>query len=270
MRVRPRPQAALRRTSKAMAAGLRGAGERATTAGVRFRAVTFDAGGTLFDVAEPVGVTYARVAAAYGITVAPDVVQQGFRSAFAAALPLAFPGASPTRLAEHERAWWYTLVRTAFGTAARAGDFDACFDALFAHYARAEAWRVFPDVPEALAGLRARAIRTAVVSNFDGRLPGLLRDLGLTPLLDATVWSTRVGHAKPDPAPFDAALRALAVPAADAAHVGDGSADVEGARRAGLTPIAIVREPGGATPAGVATIRSLAELPAALDPAAQP
>jgi FMN phosphatase YigB (HAD superfamily) len=49
-------------------------------------------------------------------------------------------------------------------------------------------------------------------------------------------------------------------------HVGDSvEADVEGARRAGIVPVLIARPeepPPGAVPAGVRTIRSLAELPA--------
>lgn len=237
---------------------------------MRVPAVTFDAAGTLFDVAEPVGTTYARVAAAHGIAISADAVGRGFRTAFASAAPLAFPGASPTRLAEHERAWWYALVRNAFGSAARRGDFDACFDVLFAHYARAEAWRVYPDVPDALARLRERGVRTAVVSNFDGRLPAVVRELGLAPLLDATVWSTRAGHAKPDPAIFAAACRILGVDAAGVVHVGDGAVDVEGARRAGIVPVLIARTSEGDRPAGVTTIRSLGDLTAALDRAVQP
>ena len=79
------------------------------------RAVTLDAAGTLFDVAEPVGTTYARFAARHGITLTPGDAERGFRAAFAAAPPLAFPGGSVTRRADHERAWWYALVRRAFG-----------------------------------------------------------------------------------------------------------------------------------------------------------
>ena len=235
------------------------------------RAVTLDAAGTLFEVAEPVGATYARLAAAHGIAIAADAVDRGFRAAFAAAPPLAFPGASPTRLAEHERAWWYTVVRAAFGPAAHAAGFDVAFDAIFAHYARADAWRVFPEVPAALAALRGRGVRLAIVSNFDGRLRDLVDGLGLAPLVDATLWSTRVGHAKPAPEIFAAATGALGVAPGNALHVGDGAiADVEGARRAGMTAILVDRRAASPAPAGVRTVASLAELPPLLDAIAQP
>src|SRR5438093_4074218 len=126
-------------------------------------AVTLDAAGTVFEVAEPVGTTYARLAARHGITLAAAEIERGFRAALATAPPLAFPGASPVRLGDHERAWWYAVVRRTFGAAGTSSHFDACFTELFEFYGRAAAWRVFPDVPEALRALRARGLRVGVV-----------------------------------------------------------------------------------------------------------
>src|SRR5919197_2272319 len=131
------------------------------------RAVTLDAVGTLLAVAEPIGTTYARSAARHGIRVAAAELDGAFRKAFAAAPPLAFPGASSARLADHERAWWYAIVHRAFGSAARTPEFDACFAELYAHYARPQAWRLSPDVLATLTRLRGEGLRLAVVSNFD-------------------------------------------------------------------------------------------------------
>ncbi len=229
----------------------------------RLRAVTLDAGGTLFAVAEPVGRTYARIAAAHGIRVDADELELAFEGAFATAAPLAFPGASPTRLADHERAWWYAVVRQAFGPAAVHAAFDTCCAELFTHYGSALAWRVFPDVPGALAALRGRGLGLAVVSNFDGRLSGILAGLELTALIDVVVYSTRVGAAKPDPAIFRHALARLGVAPAEALHAGDGVvADVEGARAAGLGAVLVDRGGGHpALPPDVPVIASLAALP---------
>jgi putative hydrolase of the HAD superfamily len=234
---------------------------------MRAAAVTLDAGGTLVEVVEPVGTTYARIAGRFGIALDPAVAGDRFRAAFSLAPPLAFPGASPTRLPEHERAWWYAVVRHAFGPAASHPAFDACFDALFAHYAAATAWRLFPEVPGALATLRAHGVRLAVVSNFDRRLVGLLADLGLASAVDRIVYSSGVGAAKPDARPFTEALRRLGAAAADTLHVGDDlRSDVEGAAAAGLRPVLLDRRRRGPVP-GVTTIATLAELPAlALQP----
>jgi putative hydrolase of the HAD superfamily len=227
-------------------------------------AVTLDAGGTLFDVAEPVGATYARIAARHGIAVEPARLDAAFGDAFRAAPPLAFPGASPTRLADHERAWWYAIARHAFGDAAASPGFDACFADLFAHYARAGAWRVYPEVPAVLAELRTCGLALAVVSNFDQRLVGLLAELGLAPLVDAVVYSGRAGAAKPDPRIFREAVAALGVAPEDALHAGDAlSADVEGARAANLHAALVARGAVPAiVPAGVPVVRTLRELPA--------
>ncbi len=225
-------------------------------------AITFDGAGTLFEPAEAVGATYARLAARHGIHARAAELEEAFRAAFAAAPPLAFPGASPTRLADHERAWWYAVVWRVFGPRAADPAFEACFTALFAHYGRGEAWRLFPEARDALSRLRARGIRLAVVSNFDGRLPGVLAGLGLTPLLACTTYSTRAGAAKPDPAIFGQTVAALGVSPDETVHVGDSVvADVSGARAAGLRAVLVDRaRRRPALPAGVPIITSLVEL----------
>jgi putative hydrolase of the HAD superfamily len=231
------------------------------------RAVTLDAAGTLVAVAEPVGETYARTAGRHGLRINPAKAEERFRRAFAVAPPLAFPGASPTRLDAHERAWWYAIVRQALGAAARGASLDACFEELYAHYATAAAWRVLPEVPGVLAGLRARGLRLAVVSNFDSRLGGVLDSLGLRPLVDAVIVSSRVGSAKPDPAIFHAALAALGVQAAETLHAGDEPVeDALGALGAGLRAALVGGTPSTRPlPATIALLTSLAELPSLLD-----
>jgi putative hydrolase of the HAD superfamily len=229
---------------------------------VSLRAVSLDAAGTLFEVAEPVGETYARVARRHGMRADPAVVERAFRAAFAAAPPLAFPGASPTRLDAHERAWWYTIVRQSLGVRTADAAFDACAEALYAHYAAADAWRVFPEVPPTLAALRARGMRLVVVSNFDARLPPLLDALGLAAAFDHVAYSSRAGAAKPDPSIFHAALQAVGVTAADALHAGDAVVDdVEGARAAGVRALLLDRhDRRPPRPPDVAVIASLDDI----------
>lgn len=226
------------------------------------RAVTLDAGGTLIAPAEPVGVTYARLAAAHGVVAAAAALECGFRDAFAAAPPLAFPGVAGDACRAAERAWWRDVVARAFGPAAAAPGFAPAFDALFAHYARGDAWRVLPGTASALAALRARGLRLAVVSNFDARLHAVLAELGLAGAVDRVVTSTDVGAAKPSPAIFLAACAALGVAPPDALHVGDAAReDVAGACAAGLRAALV----GPAAPPGVARLDDLSALPALVD-----
>ena len=122
-------------------------------------------------------------------------------------------------------------------------------------------FRPYPEVPVVLGALRAGGARLVVVSNWDVSLHDVLAATGLRPLVDAVVTSAELGAAKPDPAIFAAALHAAGdVPASDALHVGDDEeADAAGARAAGIAAV-LVRRDGGPAPAGMRTIRSLAEL----------
>ncbi len=128
---------------------------------------------------------------------------------------------------------------------------DALLDSLRFH--------AFPEVPGALAALRARGMRLAVVSNWDVSLHERLDDTGLTPLLHGAVASAELGIAKPGAAIFERGLEIAGVEASEAWHAGDSpDADVEGARAAGITPVLVVRD--GPRPIGVTTVRSLDEL----------
>jgi putative hydrolase of the HAD superfamily len=103
-------------------------------------------------------------------------------------------------------------------------------------------------VAGAVAALRALArvgIPIGIVSNADGRVEPLLRELGICQVGAGTgvevgivVDSTVVGFEKPDPRIFELALRALAVAPERTIHVGDSArADVAGAIAAGVTPV---------------------------------
>ena len=206
------------------------------------RAVLLDAAGTLIDVARPLGDAYSRLARDYGGDLDPDTMTSGFRTAFADTPPMAFPGRAGPDLDRAERGWWRAVVERVTRAAGGVREFDAYFDRLYAHYASAPAWRVYPEVPEVLAALRERDLALAVVSNFDSRLSPLLDALGLAPFFDAVVCSGAVGAAKPDRAIFVHALAVLGVEASQALHVGDSRvADYDGARAAGIEALFLDR-----------------------------
>jgi putative hydrolase of the HAD superfamily len=221
------------------------------------RAVLLDAVGTLISPREPIGVTYSRVAAAHGVAIDAGRIGDAFRRVFAKAPPLVFPDAPPDEVGARERDWWHRVARSAFLAAdatQRFADFDACFDELWRIFASADAWLAAPGAAEALAELRAGRRRTAVVSNFDRRLPGILAALGLAPALDACVLPADAGAAKPDPRIFRAALARLGVRAPETAFVGDDpELDLEPARALGLRAV------------DVASLATLRDLPARID-----
>ena len=206
------------------------------------RAVLLDATGTLFDIARPLGDAYSELAREFGGELDADTMTAGFRTAFADTPPMAFPGRRGADLDRAERGWWRAVVERVTRAAGGVPEFDGYFDRLFAHYASAPAWRVYPEVPEVLAALRARGLALAVVSNFDSRLPPLLDALGLGSFFDAVVCSGAVGAAKPDGAIFAHALAALGVEASEALHIGDSRVnDYDGARAAGIEALLVDR-----------------------------
>jgi putative hydrolase of the HAD superfamily len=231
---------------------------------VHVRAICFDAAGTLFDVREPVGATYARMARRFGVTADPLRLADGFRRAFRLAPPLAFPGAPPGELPDRERRWWRAIVDATFAAAGVSAVPAELFETLFAHYAGGDAWRCHDDTLPVLATLRRRGYALAIVSNFDGRLLRVLEDLGIGPLVDATVCSARVGAAKPDRRIFEHTLALVGALPAEALHVGDDpELDVAGALAAGLRAVHIDRSGGErerATRPSAPTVSTLAEL----------
>ena len=71
------------------------------------------------------------------------VTGDAFACALAAAPAMVFPLASDGEVEALERDWWRDVVRSTFrgaGVEPSAGDFDACFDALFEAFARPSAW----------------------------------------------------------------------------------------------------------------------------------
>jgi len=205
------------------------------------RAVLFDAAGTLLTPREPVGESYARLARDYGVTLSAWRVGDAFRRIFAQAEPMVFPEAAPEEIPGLEREWWQRVVRATFLAAdstKRFSDFDAFFERLWARFSAPDSWLPRPGSHELLERLRARGLRTGVVSNFDRRLPKILEGLGLAAQLDAIVLPSDARAAKPDRRIFALALERIGVTAAEALFVGDDAQrDIEGARAAGLQAV---------------------------------
>lgn len=224
------------------------------TARRQVRAVFLDAAGTLVHVREPVGAGYARVAAGLGITLDPDSAGAAFRAAWQERRPPVYPNGQPSEAID--RAWWKSLVLEVLE---RCGVPDAistprrleCFEALFAHYARPDAWRLYPEVIGVLDGLARAGIRQLVVSNFDRRLHGILEGLGIRDRFDGIVLSSESGAAKPSPWIFRRALDAAGpgLEPGDCLHAGDDPvADWMGAERAGLQVFRVERPRVGLGP----------------------
>jgi putative hydrolase of the HAD superfamily len=204
---------------------------------VQLAAVFFDVTGTLIELRESVGVTYARVAARHGVRVPAHPLGKTFGRVMESAPPRIFPGRSPEQIRKAEHNWWRERVRETFesaGTGIRFGDFDAFFSELFELYAGAHAWRLRPDALPALARVAGLGLHSGVISNFDYRLPRVLQDLEIQGFMDVVLFPAGCAAAKPSPTIFRAAESALGLRAGQCAYVGhDPSLDIAAAHAAG-------------------------------------
>ena len=207
------------------------------------KGLLLDAMGTLIGLRHSVGHTYAALAADHGLSVRAEAIDAAFPRIHRQAPPLAFPGLEGEALEGAERQWWADRIAAALAAAGLEEPLPAGLsDALFDRFAQADLWQVYGDVAGALERWHRRGLKLAVVSNFDGRLNGLLRDLGLADWISVVVVSSAAGAAKPDPAAFALALEQLGLSAAEAWHVGDSPEDERGAQAAGL-PCLRIRRP---------------------------
>jgi putative hydrolase of the HAD superfamily len=101
---------------------------------------------------------------------------------------------------------------------------------------------LWEDSLPTLRELRARGLRTAIVSNCDHSTRPIVDELGLEREADAVVLSFEVGVAKPDPAIYQAALDALAARPEEAVFVDDQAAYCEGAEAIGIRSFLILRD----------------------------
>ena len=90
-------------------------------------------------------------------------------------------------------------------------------------------WTPYPDTAPVLEALRARGVRTAVVSNIAWDVRRAFDSLGCGP--EEFVLSFEVGVVKPDPRIFRTALQRLGIPAEATLMIGD-SEETDGAARA--------------------------------------
>lgn len=232
----------------------------------RLRYVFLDVGETLVQVNGP-GAVYAAVLARFGyhldaaeIARALGVLQRELD----AVLP-------PPRTADHHisaelahqrREALVQRLLAHCGVAPR--DQPALQAAIQASWVGGELFPLYPEVPAALAALRAAGYRLGIISNWEPRLPVLCQHLGIREYFDFLVVSECEGVVKPHRRLFERALALAGVPPGAAVHVGDSYVeDIEGARAAGIAGVLIDRKGHGRVPY-TPRLRSLAELPGLL------
>jgi len=208
--------------------------------------IFLDAAGTLFDVRGSVGEVYGQLAQNFGVKVNSEQLNAAFFQSFVGSTPMAFPGIELAKIPQLEFEWWLAVAAKAFqiaGVYHQFADFPHFFAELYAHFATAEPWFVYPDVLPALNRWQKQGIELAVVSNFDSRLYPVLKALNLAEYFTSVTISTEVGAAKPQSQIFTVALQKHNCLAENVLHIGDSfKADYCGAKNSGLNAIWLNRQ----------------------------
>ena len=189
------------------------------------RAITLDAFGTLLELEDPLRPLGAALAAR-GVTRGPDEIARAFEAEVAHYLPRSWTGRDEESL--------LTLRRECAGVFLDELSADLDPDAFVEPFVRSLVFRAMPGTKSALEQLQGAGFRLACVSNWDYLLPSHISRAGLAGVFETVVSSAEAGASKPDPRIFQVALERLGVTPGQALHVGDQTADREGARAAGL------------------------------------
>jgi putative hydrolase of the HAD superfamily len=207
----------------------------------RVHAIVFDVGGTLIYPIDPVGETYARFARVHGVRIAAEAADGAFRQAMKSSAPRP-RGTVPNN--GDDRVWWKQVVRRSLPDDAFAekSAFETFFEEVYLHYAKPEAWGIYPEVMEVLEALRDYDVDLVALSNWDARLHAVLDGSGLGEYIPRRFISAELGWEKPDPAIYRHVAEILRLPPASLLSVGDDPQnDVGGPRKAGWSAVQIER-----------------------------
>lgn len=143
------------------------------------------------------------------------------------------------------KVWWKKFVKEVFNGAGYVSlcnndhpHLERITERLYEQFGSNSSWKVTEGVPEMLTDLKKNGFKTAVVSNFDERLPLVLKQLNLDTFFDHLVTSVAARAEKPSTKIFEYALERAGVSAEESLHVGDSyEEDVLPARSIGMQAI---------------------------------
>jgi putative hydrolase of the HAD superfamily len=195
------------------------------------RAVVFDAVGTLLFPDPPAPIVYAQVGARYGSKLNADSIRSCFEIAFRGEDEIDRRQGWRTS-EERERERWRHIVARVLNDVA---DPEACFQALFEHFSKPDAWQCDPSTRTVLSALADSGVIVGMASNYDSRLRSVIAGKpDLAPLQTVCI-SSEIGWRKPSFKFFEAVCHAAGMPPENILFVGDDfENDMEGAFKAGM------------------------------------
>jgi putative hydrolase of the HAD superfamily len=197
-------------------------------------AVFFDAVGTLIHPEPSAALVYAEIGRRYGSSYSVADIAARFSRAFAAEEAADHAACLHSSENREFRRWQNIVARVLDDV----DDSAACFQELYQHFARPDAWRLEPEAPSVLECLAAKGYLLGLASNYDHRLRSVAAGLAGLKRLRYVVISSEVGWRKPAQEFFAAMCRLVELPAERILYVGDDPVnDYTGARAAGLEAV---------------------------------
>ena len=192
--------------------------------------VALDAVGTLIHPEPGVAEAYHAAASRHGSRLSAEEISLRFRTVYSEFEEL--PPERADTSEERELAKWREIVARVIPDVT---DPEQCFQDLFEWFSHPGAWRVYPDVAEALTRLSAAGLRVALASNFDRRLHSVCDGLPGLDTIRVRVVSSEVGWRKPSSGFYRALVSQTGVAPSEIVMIGDSWLnDIAGARQAGL------------------------------------
>lgn len=184
--------------------------------------ITFDVTRTLLHFKTPPGKLYAEFAASQGVSVDADVVVKKFGINYKQ-MSLAHPNFGKATIGWEK--WWETVIASSLEDYVR-DPLKTCeiSKGLIDSYKTGDNWVLNEGCEEILSFLKSTGITVGVISNFDPRLEGVLKDKKIDKYFDFILTSYAANCMKPDSKIFDQALIASKVnniSKQEAVHIGD-------------------------------------------------
>lgn len=221
-------------------------------------AVFLDAGGVLTRLETPRPTVFLEAAHALGFAPPPEGVEGFYREI------RRLQEEEPRRLVEE----WGDVRTTVMAHGATTTGLGEAFPRVYREYRRRLQLpthrSLYEDAPPTLEALSAQGVRLGVLSNALHELHDLLTGFRVASYFETIVATGDTAYEKPQREIFHHALDRFGLSPVKVVHVGDNYVfDYLGARNAGLQALLLDRQ--GRGPADASRIRSLGELPAALD-----
>lgn len=206
------------------------------------RLVTFDVTGTLLRFRSSPSQQYVEVAESFGYTISHGLLATSFATEYKL-MEKRHPNYGKTTYGMTYTDWWRVLVANTFLKCNRSIPKDELLkisNELIKQFKTEKSWMLVDGTVELITKIKEAGIFVGVISNFDGGLDEILKNMKL-PEFDFVLSSYKCGAVKPNPLIFQTALKMAGnVKAHHSLHIGDNfELDYLGAKNAGWSAVLV-------------------------------